>query len=1182
MTKSLRNFAVAALLATGVISTSAAVPGERQGDASRKQRTAADMTVSRGSERSLPPSRVQGTDNGFFSPVTAVNPPAAKKTAAFAAESAPVLKGVTSYTANNKVFTHSRVTIPVGSTDLQYTANYFDLEGPRMAHEVDGIVYVHDRYDWGNVDYFIYGYDANGEQVSFQFADATLCGLDLTQDPTTGVVYALATTAGETGYTLSRFEYTAGKVSATPIAPIGLYYAIAADSKGQLYVIDKKGDLFKMNKTNGNVTKVGSTGFIPYYVSSATIDPATDRMFWSVSPEDGSGILVEVNLQTGAGTLLCSYPDRDTFVGLEAVVEISDAAPAAVSSLTADFEQGALSGNVCFNLPATSTGGSQLSGTLDYVLNVGDRTLTGQGTPGATITKSVTMPASGMYTISAFASNSSGKGPITSINQYIGVGTPKAPQSVTATAASGKVTVSWEPVTESAEGGYVNPAEITYIVKRGDNVIASNISGTEYVDNINTEGVLEHLVYSVSAQYKDAVSKSANSNALLIGSATLPWNADFDNADLSDFTVIDANADGKTWILSENYAKVDYNSFMDMDDWLICPPMKMEAGKMYELALSVGVIDGNYPERFEVKMGNAPSAQAMTATLVAPTEITNTDPVTYTAEIRTDADGTYYIAVHGISVNDRYQLRIFDISVSDGKLPVTPSPVENLVAAATAPFALSANISMKAPSTQVNGDALETLDRVVINRDGSVIKTFENLAPGQELNFTDQVETAGLYRYSAVAFLGENSSVPVSTMLYLGPTVPAKVANVKISETTPGSVQITWDAVTTDLDGNPIPTDAVEYLITDIDGKTVTLKDTKWSTTVCSPNQQTFASFAIAAQTEAGIGEVTSIEMIAVGVANKSLRESFSDGKTHYNWATQATQGEPQWSLGNEMTMQDVGSVDADNGFLYMVAQHTFDAGELLSAKFSITEQTSQFSFWTYNVPFNTGSTDDNVITIDVREAGGEWTEVFSESVYHIADGVPGWAKAIVDLTPFIGKDVQIRLSAQVLVAAYTIFDDFRLSKPHDVDFAVGALSAPERVEADKTFEITASLLNEGLKTAEGLTLNLYADNVLVDSKEIPATAPTMRTNVTFSTKLPTIAIEAVKYSVEVKGDADENAANNTAECEVRPLHSNLPWVKDLHGNNEDGAANLEWSAPDLSRYVEPITESFESGNEFA
>ena len=119
--------------------------------------------------------------------------------------------------------------------------------------------------------------------------------------------------------------------------------AIAIDTDGTIYAIDqemedtgvsvncKKSTLYKVDRNTGNMTPVGDTGLLPYYASSAVIDPRTGRMFWSVTPKDDSqSALYEVNKSTGACPLVYRYPGAEQFMGMYVPAPLAeDGAPAA-------------------------------------------------------------------------------------------------------------------------------------------------------------------------------------------------------------------------------------------------------------------------------------------------------------------------------------------------------------------------------------------------------------------------------------------------------------------------------------------------------------------------------------------------------------------------------------------------------------------------------------------------------------------------------------------------------------------------------------------------------------------------------------------------------------------------------------------------------------------------------------
>ena len=121
------------------------------------------------------------------------------------------------------------------------------------------------------------------------------------------------------------------------------------------------------------------------------------------------------------------------------------------------------------------------------------------------------------------------------------------------------------------------------------------------------------------------------------------------------FTIIDANGDNDTingkkngiWSLLLNdqngMAMYYYNAKNAADDWLISPGINLKGGKTYYVKFKLRCVQATYPERIEVKYGNATKVAAMTGEILTPTEISNTTFQEYTQTLKPLSDGVYYI-----------------------------------------------------------------------------------------------------------------------------------------------------------------------------------------------------------------------------------------------------------------------------------------------------------------------------------------------------------------------------------------------------------------------------------------------------------------------------------------------------------------------------------------------------------
>lgn len=170
---------------------------------------------------------------------------------------------------------------------------------------------------------------------------------------------------------------------------------------------------------------------------------------------------------------------------------------------------------------------------------------------------------------------------------------------------------------------------------------------------------------SYVGQYQNIV---LNAHAPVVPTYDVPYTNAIVSADDFDlFTVIDVNADSKTWTYGTSCAKFTYHGTNTGDDWLISPGLKLKTGSPY--LLSYDLKTGSYPEKYEIKMGTAATAEAMTITLAEVVELKNTTYTTYGAGVTVPADGVYYIGIHAVSDPDQGWIYLQNFKVADGSMP---------------------------------------------------------------------------------------------------------------------------------------------------------------------------------------------------------------------------------------------------------------------------------------------------------------------------------------------------------------------------------------------------------------------------------------------------------------------------------------------------------------------------------
>ena len=175
--------------------------------------------------------------------------------------------------------------------------------------------------------------------------------------------------------------------------------------------------------------------------------------------------------------------------------------------------------------------------------------------------------------------------------------------------------------------------------------------------------------------------------------------------DVENFTVIDANNDGKTWLTTSNQTRYTYNTAKAADDWLITPGIILQAGKKYSFSIEVRSYNASYPERFEVMMGNANTVEALTTEVIASTDVADGTYKTYSGVVAAPADGTYYFGVHAISDKDMWSMYVRNLAIEEYVAPA----VLNAGGYATFSYAEDVTIAtegVKAYKAAVSGDVI--------------------------------------------------------------------------------------------------------------------------------------------------------------------------------------------------------------------------------------------------------------------------------------------------------------------------------------------------------------------------------------------------------------------------------------------------------------------------------------------
>lgn len=682
----------------------------------------------------------------------------------------------------------------------------------------------------------------------------------------------------------------------------------------QIYGINKRGEMVRINKTDGTeeiIYKPDTGQDIQNLVTGLVYSPFDQGFIWNTYLADGNSYLFKLDPQKKTCEQLAKFERKEEFNFFVTTDDLIDFdGPAAPTIISNTFiGSPATTGSFKVKMPEKMYDGTSISGDIQLRLSAridGKEKTSVEGLAGSEVNVSFEDIETGMHNFEFVVYKGENFSIPDSEKLFIGNDTPAKPANLIFTSEN----ISWDAVTEGSHGGYIDRSAVTYEVVVDEESVATT-SGTEYTHTLPSGTVSAHYA-KVTAVCNGARSETAVSDKLLHGD---PLELDVvfgpkDDDEFELFTVIDSNGDDTSWhTIYDDYEFDDtsffeyrYNKTEKADDWLILPPLNLsDAESYYNLAFDAAASpvllrDGKYPvERFEVYIGTAPTAEAMTHQLMGPTE-PDPEKMEYTRYVRNfsvDAPGTYYIGIHAISDPFQFKLRIKDINVTRLASADIPEQVSELKGKAGANGGLTAVVSFKMPEATASGVSYDDNVRLSAEIKTKVeTKKLENLAPGAVVE--TEIATANGSNEISVQVICNGFMSKVSRIdVYAGLDIPAFVNDFSATEDEQNkSITITWKAPTEGMhEGGYISPEGLTYYLVTV-GSNLQLVYTMLGKDVyeytytpeTSDDKLTETYFSIIAENEAGRLPENRIPM-AMCVMGKPYTLPIADDFSHGNFA---------------------------------------------------------------------------------------------------------------------------------------------------------------------------------------------------------------------------------------------------------------------------------------------------------
>lgn len=590
----------------------------------------------------------------------------------------------------------------------------------------------------------------------------------------------------------------------------------------KLYGITTSGEFVTISDTGEQnvICKLDTPKKIASYITGLTYSQPERKFYWNANFEDNTSALYTIEPTTGELEFVTNFENEEEFLFLVSPNEIGD--QNAIDNpvfASHTFNEGASSGSISFTLPSELISGVVIpaDSRIEWTISIDDALIgSGNDAPGSVVTAQTSDLAPGVKTFKCHVVWED-KRATTSYKLYIGNDTPKAPAAVT---LDENGNVSWSPVTEGVNDGYVNLNTLTYKVLLNGSM-QEEVSGTSCKVNLPAGEPLSAFRASVIACCNGLESAETVSNKILVGEPMeLPVFLEPTSEEADLFTTCDADGDGASWIFDEfshgrPVLKSVYNPDDDADNWLFLPAVKLDRTDLfYNLKFFSAVGNTYFNDYLEVYIGKAPDPSAMEEQLVdryKPESFTVLNPCE--ALFSVDEPGTYYIGLHHTAAPDQYTVITCNFEVKESEiLSNSPGAVTGLKAIPATEGRLWADLEFNLPITDMSGNMLPE-DAVVKAACYGVNGVAVEGAPGELM--TAQVKTAqGMNTITVTTSMGDLEGNTNTTDVYTGIDIP----NVcHITDAVPGadmmSLTLTWEPPTTGVHDGFINPDWLTYSI---------------------------------------------------------------------------------------------------------------------------------------------------------------------------------------------------------------------------------------------------------------------------------------------------------------------------------------------------------------------------------
>lgn len=1011
----------------------------------------------------------------------------------------------------------------------------------------------------------------------------TMVGMDL--DPVSGKIYGI-NMMGSGLFEIDFENATSQNVADMPYYMNGASaFAISNDGIG--YIIDDDGQLAKVDLKTMEFDQIGYMDFNYLdMLQSMTFDRKTNKLYLAVSEYDEDfylyGRLCEVNLNDANTKLVGYFPEDEEYTVLHVVYDPEAGAPGKITDLTATYNNTTLEGTLSFTMPEVTFGGRTLTGDVEYSIYINDSEIpvaTGKKAAGSRV-ETVVTPELGRTKYVVILKNDAGEGERNAIESWGGEDFP-AVADATITSNGSEVKVSWNLT--GVSGGFVKPEGVTYkIVRQPDRmVLAENTSQLSITDKLE-ELPFAGYSYQITPLKGGESFKMVETEKVFAGVAReLPYIQDFNtNSAKYDFYTI--NHHNGSWKVEPDWdggGVLWYNAspYLDADDWAISPKLHMEKDMAYYIRFDVFKM-GNHDEILEVGIGSGLNPENY-ETLMQPTVINNTyyDGAEHKELMYICREtGDYNVGFHALSQKNTSVIMIDGIEVTFNNIIYAPEAPNDVTVTPGAKGELTATITFTAPSNNIIGDQLSSLNKAVLYRNNieQPVSELSGIEPGKTYQIIDDEAVNGQAIYSVAVCNEFGEGNKTSATGYVGFDIPVKPNTITVKDNLDGTFSLTWQQSDTGINGGPVDLNDLTYNVYYYEmGEMVPLgkdiEDMQFTTKKIASDEQILFGFYVTAENELGESEYAESPSVIIGEAYSiPFVEGFKLNNLESIWVVEGN--EIEWYLGSGT------SFDGDDNVMLAESWGYGETGSIISGKLSLKGAASPKAI--FSVAAQGGA--NNIVTL-YAYANGESSnrkKIAEVDFSNIPEGF-NWVSAIASLDNFKDSDYINLVFTMFTDDAYNyriLLDDVEVRDVCDHNLEI-AVEAPNRgIGGDKApFAITVH--NIGMNPENDYSVEFYADDTLVTTLKGETINQFDRQKFVYDF-IPSVADIENNIEIRIVSATDMEEKDNSYNCKLEVTQSLLNPAENLTLEDGEGSCILSWEKPSEDTTV---TDSFESYTSF-